>query len=111
MARGLAELDLGKPCSPPLDDSRRLRNAEFSDARVPRPHDGAPGSAHATLAALSHAAAPDPLKAALDAFLAAAVTYDTGCPHLFAEVRPAFRATATEPKAEGIDPASSVTAR
>ncbi|MDF4251841.1 hypothetical protein [Streptomyces sp. WMMB303] len=112
VARGLAELDLGKPFSPPLDDSRRLRNAVFADARVPRPHDGTPGLPQAAaLAALSDAAAPDPLKAALDALLAAAVTYDTGYPHLFAEVRHAFPTTATEPKAEGIGPASSVTAR
>ncbi|MFD0548889.1 hypothetical protein ACFQ0X_06685 [Streptomyces rectiviolaceus] len=97
VARGLAELDRVEPFSPPLDDSRRLRDAVFSDARVPRSHDGTPGLPQAAaLAALFDAAAVDPLKAALDALLAAAVTHDTEYPHLFAEVRRTFPATAIE---------------
>ncbi|MDQ0945961.1 hypothetical protein [Streptomyces sp. V1I1] len=104
VARGLAELDRGEPFSPPLDDSRRLRDAALSDARVPRSHDGTPGLPQAAaFAALFDAAAPDPLKAALDALLAAAVTHDTDCFHLFAEVRRTFPATAIEVKAERID--------
>ncbi|MET9669406.1 hypothetical protein ABZY19_29220 [Streptomyces sp. NPDC006475] len=104
VARGLAELDRGEPFSPPLDDSRRLRDAAFSDGRVPRWHDGTPGLPQAAaFAALFDAAAPDRLKAALDAPLAAAVTHDTDCFHLFAEVSRTFPATAIEAKAERID--------
>ncbi|MBC9730966.1 hypothetical protein [Streptomyces sp. TRM68367] len=98
VARGLAELARGVPYSPPLDDPRRLRDAALSDARVPRPHDGTPGLPQAAaFAALFDAAAPDPLKAALDALLAAAVTHETDFPHLFAEVRRTFPATAIAP--------------
>ncbi|MFB7328277.1 hypothetical protein [Streptomyces sp. NPDC056190] len=104
VARSLAELDRGEPYSPPLDDPRRLRDAAFSDARVPRSHDGTPGlSQVAAFAALFDAAAPDPLKAALDALLATAVTYDTHRPHLFAEVRRTFPAMAIAPEAERSD--------
>ncbi len=94
VARGLAELDRGEPYSPPLDDTRRLRDAVFSDERVPRPHDGAPGLPQAAaLAALWDAAAPDPLKAALDAVFAAMVTHGTDSARLCAEVRRTFPAT------------------
>ncbi|WP_409473642.1 hypothetical protein [Streptomyces sp. HC307] len=104
VARGLAELDRGEPYSPPLDDSRRLRDAVLSDARVPQSHDGTPGLPQvAALTALWDAAAPDPLKAALDALLAAVVTHDTDYPHLFAEVRRTFPATATAPQTERND--------
>ncbi|MET9777895.1 hypothetical protein ABZ023_27200 [Streptomyces sp. NPDC006367] len=104
VARGLAELDRGEPYSPPLDDSRRLRDAVFSDARVPRSPDGTPGLPQAAaLAALWDAAAPDPLKAALDALLAAVVTHGTGHLRLFAEVRRAFPVTAAASWAEGDD--------
>ncbi|MEV5009201.1 hypothetical protein AB0K74_26555 [Streptomyces sp. NPDC056159] len=104
VARGLAELDRGEPYSPPLDDPRRLRDTAFSDARVPRSHDGTPGLPQvAAFAALFDAAAPDPLKAALDALLAAAITYGIHCPHLFAEVRRTFPATAIAPEAERND--------
>ncbi|GAB2842285.1 hypothetical protein GCM10027074_05940 [Streptomyces deserti] len=104
VARGLVELDRGEPYSPPLDDPRRLRDAALSDARVPRCHDGTPGLPQAAaFAALFDAAAPHPLKAALDALLAAAVTYETDCPHLFAEVRRVFPATAVASEAERSD--------
>ncbi|MGW3512726.1 hypothetical protein [Streptomyces sp. NPDC000994] len=104
VARGLAELNRGEPYSPPLDDPQRLRDAAFSDARIPHPHDGSPGLPQvAAFAALFDAAAPDPLKAALDALLAAAVTHDTDWPHLFAEVRRTFPATAVAPEAERSD--------
>ncbi|MGN9795395.1 hypothetical protein ACTMTU_30440 [Streptomyces sp. OZ13] len=104
VARGLAELDRGEPYSQPLDDPRRLRDAAFSDPRIPRTHDGTPGLPQvAAFAALFDAAAPDPLKAALDALLAATVTHGTDWPHLFTEVRRTFPATAATPKAEGSD--------
>ncbi|MBA2950991.1 hypothetical protein [Streptomyces himalayensis] len=104
VAGGLVELDRGEPYSPPLDDPRRLRDAAFSDARIPHSHDGTPGLPQvAAFAALFDAAAPDPLKAALDALLAAAVTHDTDWPHLFAEVRRTFPATAIAPEAERND--------
>ncbi|MFJ9590875.1 hypothetical protein [Streptomyces acidicola] len=101
VVRGLAELDRGEPYSPPLDDLRRLRDAVLSEARVPRSHDGSPGLPQvAAFTALFDAAAPDPLKAALDTLLATAVTHDTNCPHLFAEVRRTFPVMAIAPEAE-----------
>jgi hypothetical protein len=104
VARGLVELDRSEPYSPPLDDPRRLRDAAFSDARIPHSLDGTPDLPQvAAFAALFDAAAPDPLKAALDALLAAAVTHDTDWPYLFAEVRRTFPATAIAPKAERSD--------
>jgi hypothetical protein len=98
VARGLEELDRGEPYSPPLDDSRRLRDAVFSDASVPMSLDGTPGLPQvAAFTALWDAAAADPLKAALDALLAAVVTHGTDYPHLFAEVRRTLSTSATAP--------------
>jgi hypothetical protein len=100
VARAPVELDRGAPLSPPLDDPRRLRDAVFSDARVPRSSDGTPGLPQAAaLAALIDAAAPDPLEAALNALLAATVTRDADHAPFFAEVRRTFPATAVVPEA------------
>ncbi|MDJ1131269.1 hypothetical protein [Streptomyces iconiensis] len=99
VARGLAELDGGEPYSPPLDDPRGLRDAAFCDDRVRRSDDGTPDLPQvAAFAALFDAAAPDPLQAALDALLAAAVTHDSDWPRLFAEARHAFPAVAVTPE-------------
>jgi hypothetical protein len=101
VTRGLAELDRGEPYSPPLDDSRRLRDAVFCDARVPQSRGSGPGLPQAAaFVALWDAADPDPLKAALDTLLAAVAAQGTDHPHLLAEVRRAFPATATAPATE-----------
>ncbi len=96
VARGLAELDRGEPYSPPLDDPRRLRTMALSDERVPRSPDGTPDLPQvAALTALWDAAACDPLKAALDALLAAVVTHATDRSALLTEVRQTFPALLT----------------
>ena len=99
--RALAELDRGAPLSPPLDAPRRLRDAVFSDTRVPRSQDGTPGLPQSVaLAALVSAAAPDALEAALNAVLAAAVAHGTDSAPFFAEIRRTFPATAVTPETE-----------
>ncbi|MFF6984026.1 hypothetical protein ACFZAV_41660 [Streptomyces sp. NPDC008343] len=99
IARGLVELDRGERYSPPLDDPRRLRAAVLADEGVPRSHEGTPGLPQAAaFAALFDAAAADPLKAALDALLATAVTHGSAWRRLFAEVRRTFPATAVAPE-------------
>ncbi|RKS09237.1 hypothetical protein DFP74_4970 [Nocardiopsis sp. Huas11] len=104
VARALAELDRGEPYSGPLDDPRRLRDAVFADARVPRSPDGAPGLPQAAaFAALVDAAAGDPLEAALNALLAVVVAHDADCAPLLAEVRRTFPATAVAPKERSDD--------
>ncbi|GAB2505950.1 hypothetical protein [Nocardiopsis aegyptia] len=101
VARALAELDRGEPLSPPLDAPRRLREAVFADARVPRSHDGTPGQPQSVaFAALVDAAADDPLEAALNALHAAVAAHGTDGAHLCAEVRRAFPATAAPPATE-----------
>jgi hypothetical protein len=98
VTRGLAELDRGEPYSPPLDDSRRLRDAVLCDARVRQSRGSGPGLPQAAaFVALRDAADPDPLKAALDTLLAAVAAHETDHPHLLAAVRRAFPTTATAP--------------
>ncbi|MEO3750102.1 hypothetical protein [Streptomyces sp. B6B3] len=103
IARGLAELDHGQPFSPPLDDERRKWDRLFSDPRVPETvitmFDGTPNASQQAMAfpALTEAAHPDPLQAALDALYAAAIAHGTGWREFLAEVRGAFPATAHAP--------------
>ncbi|MEU1200415.1 hypothetical protein ABZ446_29930 [Streptomyces sp. NPDC005813] len=103
IARGLAELDQGTPFSPPLDDAERMWNRLFSDPQVPQTivtlPGGTPDASQQAMAlpALTDAAHPDPLQAALDALYAAAAAHGTGWRDLLAEVRTAFPETADAP--------------
>ncbi|MFF1629432.1 hypothetical protein [Streptomyces sp. NPDC058272] len=103
IGRGLAELDRGVPFSPPLDEEARTWNLLFRDPQVPDTivtlPDGTPHASQQAMAlpALTGAAHPDPLQAALDALYAAAAAHGTGWRDLFAAVRTAFPETAHAP--------------
>ncbi|MGP3977140.1 hypothetical protein ACTWQF_24625 [Streptomyces sp. 8N114] len=103
IARGLAELDGGVPFSPPLDDTERKWDLLFSDPQVPDTTvtlpDGTPNASQQAMAlpALTDAANPDPLQAALDALYAAAAAHGSSWHDLFAQVRRAFPETAHAP--------------
>jgi hypothetical protein len=93
----LAALDRGDRLPAPFDDPRRAWDRFFADDRIARPESDAPAGCPGNLLqqamalpALLAAAQPDPLRAALDALFAAAVTYGTDYPALFAQVRREF---------------------
>ncbi|MEV5375935.1 hypothetical protein AB0L26_08140 [Streptomyces nondiastaticus] len=103
IARGLAELDQGVSFTPPLNDTQQSWDLLFSDPQVPSttitlPH-GTPNASQQAMAfpALTGAADPDPLRAALDALYAASIAYETRWYDLFSEVRTAFPHTAHAP--------------
>ncbi|MBQ1099407.1 hypothetical protein KBY55_25960 [Streptomyces sp. b94] len=95
----LTALDRGEPLPAPFDDPQRAWERFFTDDRT------TPGASHASdgcrgnplrqataMPALRAAAQPDPLRAALGALFAAAVTHGTDYPALFAEARREFPA-------------------
>ncbi|MFB7088985.1 hypothetical protein [Streptomyces sp. NPDC056296] len=95
----LAALDRGEPLPAPFDDPRRAWERFFTDDRITRTasdaFDGCRGNPLRqvmAMPALRAAAEPDPLRAALDALFAAAVTHGTDYPALFAEARREFPA-------------------
>lgn len=108
VAHGLAELDRGVPFSPPLDDAQRVWDLLFSDPQIPHTlitlPDGTPNASQQAMAlpALTDAAAPDPLQAALDALFAAATAHGTGWRDLFTDVRGTFPETAQAPPKSGV---------
>ncbi|MEU8550558.1 hypothetical protein AB0C81_26855 [Streptomyces roseoverticillatus] len=103
IARGLAELDRNLPFSPPLNDAEQGWDLLFSDPQVPSTTITTPiGTTNASqqamaFPALTDAAAPDPLQAALDALYAAAIAHGTGWRDLVAKVRSTFPETAHAP--------------
>ncbi|GAA2668583.1 hypothetical protein SAMN05428941_0959 [Streptomyces sp. 2114.2] len=97
IAPALAALDRGEPLPAPFDDPRRAWDRFFTDARTALTAPGPPGAGQGAplcralaLPALRAAADPDPLRAALGALFAAAVTHGTDYPGLFAEARRCF---------------------
>ncbi|MFH8976254.1 hypothetical protein [Streptomyces sp. NPDC017890] len=95
----LAALDRGERLPAPFDDPQRAWDRFFTDARVSPTVVDSPAGCHDNLLqqamampALLAAAGPDPLCAALDALFAAAVTYGTDYPALFAQARRRFPA-------------------
>ncbi|WCN04568.1 hypothetical protein [Streptomyces sp. M92] len=104
----LAALDRGDPLPDPFDDPERAWGRFFADARTRRTEAAEPdGSGNplrrtTALPALLAAAEPDPLRAALGALFAAAVTHGPGYPALFAEARRRFPALVRDtPPARG----------
>ncbi|MGP4112434.1 hypothetical protein ACTWP5_16180 [Streptomyces sp. 4N509B] len=101
IAPSLAALESGAALPEPLDDTERTWRLLWDDERVPRttvrPHDGRAGvisQQAAAIPAVWGAAEADPLRAALEALLAAVATYGVECPALLREVRRAFPVTA-----------------
>jgi hypothetical protein len=99
VAPALAALDQGRPLPSPFDDTERVWRLLWADERVPHTtvtHCNGllenVSQQAAALPALWGAAEPDPLRAALEALLAAAVTFGSGYPALLEEVRRAFPA-------------------
>ncbi|MFD6192254.1 MULTISPECIES: hypothetical protein [unclassified Streptomyces] len=97
IAPALSALDRGEPLPAPFDDPRRAWDRFFTDARTALTAPDPPGADHGApmcralaLPALRAAADPDPLRAALGALFAAAVTHGTDYPTLFAEARRRF---------------------
>ncbi|MGC9439561.1 hypothetical protein [Streptomyces sp. WG5] len=97
IAPALAALDRGEPLPAPFDDPQRAWDRFFADDRLTHTEtDSADGCRDNLLQqamampALPAAAGPDPLCAALDALFAAAVTYGTDYPALFAQARRRF---------------------
>ncbi|MGP3968608.1 hypothetical protein [Streptomyces sp. 6N223] len=99
VAPALAALDEGLPLPSPFDDTERTWRLLWADERVPHTtvtHCNGllenVSQQAAALPALWGAAEPDPLRAALEALLAAAVTFGADYPVLLEEVRRAFPA-------------------
>lgn len=97
IAPALAALDLGHDLPAPFDDLRRTWDRFFADRTIPHtlvdsPDGGRGGILKQAMAvpALFDATETDPLRAALDALFAAAVTYGSDYPRLFDEVRRRF---------------------
>ncbi|MFJ8193895.1 hypothetical protein ACIQ8D_29680 [Streptomyces sp. NPDC096094] len=95
----LAALDRGEPLPAPFDDPRRAWERFFTDDRITRTPSDASDGCHGNplrqamaMPALRAAAEPDPLRAALGALFAAAVTHGIDYPALFAEARREFPA-------------------
>ncbi|WP_345590083.1 hypothetical protein [Streptomyces marokkonensis] len=93
----LAALDRGENLPAPFDDPQRVWDRFFADDRIPHTVGDSSAGCHDNLLrratampALLAAAEPDPLRAALDALFAAAVTYGTDYPTLFAQARRRF---------------------
>ncbi|MDG9727774.1 MULTISPECIES: hypothetical protein [unclassified Streptomyces] len=93
----LAALDRGESLPAPFDDPQRVWDRFFADDRIPHTLVDSPAGCHdnplrqaMAMPALLAAAEPDPLCAALDALFAAAVTYGTDYPTLFAQARRQF---------------------
>ncbi|WP_406442359.1 hypothetical protein OHB14_25645 [Streptomyces sp. NBC_01613] len=93
----LEALDRGDELPAPFDDEQRAWDRFFADRRIPHTFvdttDGRPDEflqQAMAIPALFAAAGTDPLRAALDALFAAAATYGSACPRLFAEARRQF---------------------
>ncbi|MEV5549841.1 hypothetical protein AB0L35_27535 [Streptomyces sp. NPDC052309] len=99
IAPALAALERGDGLPAPFDDPQRVWDRFFADDRITHTsvdsldgrHDNLLQQAMA-MPALLAAAEPDPLRAALDALFAAAVTHGTDYPDLFARARREFPA-------------------
>ncbi|MGC9498442.1 hypothetical protein [Streptomyces sp. WG7] len=97
IAPALAALDRGEPLPAPFDVPQRAWDRFFADDRTTHTLvDSSDGCRDNLLQqamampALPAAAGPDPLRAALDALFAAAITYGTDYPALFALARRRF---------------------
>ncbi|MFC7010180.1 hypothetical protein ACFQMH_00305 [Streptomyces viridiviolaceus] len=97
IAPALAALDRGESLPAPFGDPRRTWDRFFADDRITHTVVGSLDGHHDNLLqqamampALLAAAGPDPLRAALDALFAAAVTHGTDYPALFARARREF---------------------
>ena len=100
IAPALAALERGEELPPPFDDQARVWQLLFTDPNVPQtavsPPGGGPRNASQqamAVPALWGATETDPLRAAIDALYAAAVSYGDEWPSLLDEVRRAFPAS------------------
>ncbi|MFD7617074.1 hypothetical protein ACFV6W_09075, partial [Streptomyces sp. NPDC059802] len=97
IAPALAALDLGHDLPEPFDDLRRTWDRFFADRTIPHTLVDSPDGSRGgilkqamAMPALFDAMETDPLRAALDALFAAAVTYGSDYPRLFDEARQRF---------------------